>query len=248
MQTSPERRALIIADAHLPLDGRSGAGHKFARLIELLDHYRDTLALLILLGDTFDFWYEWGQVVPKRAFPLLAKLRALVDDGIPVHIFAGNHDFKLDSFLHDEVGAEIHMDGWRITLDGRRYYFHHGDGFAASDRNYHRMKGVFRNATVQALFGGVLHPDLAMKVGRFVSRFGEEKARTLDAIQPPYPEYEDTARRLLENGNDVVVIGHLHIPFTTKLEQGVFLNPGPFLEMNRYGLIEGDLPRSEVWR
>ncbi|MCB2211483.1 UDP-2,3-diacylglucosamine diphosphatase [bacterium] len=246
METSPENRVLIIADAHVPLDGRPGADAELARMTQLIERYRDTLGMLVLLGDTFDFWFEWVHVVPKRAFPFLSLLHDLTRSGIPVHIFAGNHDFKLGRFLRKYVGAETHLDEWVVTLDGRRYYFHHGDGFAESDRNYRRMKAVFRNRVVQRLFGSVVHPDLAMQIGKWASALGGDKNHTDEGELPVRKEYRSTARAILRNGHDVVVIGHIHQMFLEDIDGGFFFNPGPYMEESRYGLIEGGLPRSEV--
>jgi UDP-2,3-diacylglucosamine hydrolase len=246
MQTSHENRVLILADAHVPLDGRPGADAELARMTRLVNRYRDSLGMLILLGDTFDFWFEWIHVIPKRAFPFLSTLHELTRSGIPVHIFAGNHDFKLGRFFHEYVGAETHLDEWSVTLDGRRYYFHHGDGFAASDVNYRRMKAVFRNPIPQTLFGSVVHPDLSMQIGKWVSGWGGTKSRTEDGELPVWKEYEETASAILREGYDVVVTGHMHQAFLTELPEGHFFNPGPYLAERRYGLIEGGLPRSEV--
>ncbi len=246
MQTSNENRVLILADAHVPLDGRPGADAELARMTRLVNSYRESLGMLILLGDTFDFWFEWVHTVPKRAFPFLTALHELTRDGIPVHMFAGNHDFKLGQFLRDFVGVETHLDEWTTTIDNRRYYFHHGDGFAASDVNYRKMKAVFRNPISQALFGTVVHPDLAMQVGKWASGLGGEKSRTEDGQLPIWNEYEETAAEILRKGYDIVVAGHMHQAFLTELPDGHFFNPGPYMHEHRYGLIEGDLPRSEV--
>ncbi|GBE30652.1 MAG TPA: UDP-2,3-diacylglucosamine diphosphatase [Bacteroidetes bacterium] len=246
MQTSKQNRVLIIADAHLPLDGKHGADAELARVTKLVEEHRSNLSMLILLGDTFDFWFEWSHVIPKAAFTFLTLLRDLTHSGIPVHIFAGNHDFMLGSFLNKQVGAHLHMDEWTITIDDQRYYFHHGDGFAASDKNYRRMKAVFRTRIMQGLFGRLVHPDLAMKIASWVSSWGSNKVTTSDGELPIYKEYCETAQSILRKGHDIVVIGHMHQAFLTKLDGGHFFNPGPYLGEHRYGVIEGGLPRSEV--
>jgi UDP-2,3-diacylglucosamine hydrolase len=248
MDTSSDHRVLIIADAHLPLDNRpEGKGDREA-FQGLLRHYRDSLGLLVLLGDVFDFWYEWKHVMPKRAFGVLADLRDMVDSGIETHYFAGNHDFRLAGFLENEIGLKIHMDEWRVELDGRRYWFHHGDGLAASDVNYRRMKRVFRNRFAQVLFGGIVHPDLAIGLGRATSDEGRKQNQRRNSVWPPLEEYHAAAERVLKSGEDVVVIGHTHVEETEELNGGVFHNPGAFFEERHYSLIEGGLPHSEVWK
>jgi UDP-2,3-diacylglucosamine hydrolase len=248
MDTSQDRRVLIVADAHLPLDRQPGGDEDREAFRGLLRHYHHSLQLLVLLGDVFDFWYEWRHVIPKRAFSVLADLREIVSGGVEAHYFAGNHDFRFAGFLRDEIGLNIHMDEWRVTLDGRRYWFHHGDGLAASDVNYRRMKRVFRNPVAQALFGGIVHPDLAIGLGRATSDEGRRKNQRRESIWPPIEEYRAAAQRVLKSGEDVVVVGHTHIEETTELDGGVLHNPGAFHIDRRYSLIEGGLPHSEVWR
>jgi len=247
MDTSPEHCVLIVADAHLPLDNRAGGNEARAAFQGLLRQYRGRAQLLVLLGDVFDFWYEWRHVVPKRAFGILADLRDLVESGVETHYFAGNHDFRLAGFLRNEIGLTLHMDEWKVELDGRRYWFHHGDGLAASDVNYRRMRRVFRSRWAQVLFGSLVHPDLAMGLGRVTSDEGRRKTRRRESLWPPVEEYHAAAQRVLKSGYDVVVFGHTHVAETLELDGGIYHNPGAFYIEQRYGLIEGGLPRSEVW-
>lgn len=249
MKSSKTSCVLIVADAHLPLDGRPGAEEQLRSFSEMLRHYDSKLQSLVLLGDLFDFWYEWKHVVPRRAFPLLHQLRSIVEAGTPVHYFAGNHDFLLGSFLRDEVGLSIHMDEWVTELDGRKYWFHHGDGLARSDVNYRRMKRVFRSRWAQRLFGGLVHPDLALGLGRTTSDSGRKKHdRRGGRIWPPESEYFDAAQRMIDRGYDVVVIGHTHIASDVELKNGFFHNPGAWGDDRSYSVIAGDLPKHEVWK
>lgn len=247
MNTSSEQRVVILADAHLPLDDRPGGAEQRNSFLRLIEATAPTTACYVLLGDIFDFWFEWKHVVPKHAFPLLFKLREITRRGTPVHYFAGNHDFHLRGFLRDEVGLTLHMDEWVADFDGRRYYFHHGDGLAASDVRYRRMKSVFRSRWAQWLFGTLVHPDLAMQIGRRTSDEGRRLDREEKRHIPDETEYLAAADRILSQGHDVVVIGHTHIAGNHLRPGGVYHNPGPFLEDRRYSVIEGDLPRSEVW-
>lgn len=249
MKSSKTSRVLIVADAHIPLDGRAGSDEMIRRFGEMVDHYADSLQTLVLLGDLFDFWYEWRHVVPKRAFPLLHRFRGLVDRGVSVHYFAGNHDFRLAGFLQNEVGIELHMDEWEAEFDGRRYWFHHGDGLARSDVSYRRMKRVFRNPIAQKLFGSIIHPDLALNLGRTTSETGRKKHEQLGGrIWPPQSEYLETAQRVIGADYDVVVIGHTHTAADVELKGGHFHNPGAWGDDGSYSVIEGGLPKHEVWK
>ena len=247
IKSDPLHRVVIVADAHLPLDDREGGEEQRKSFLRLLKSTQDTTCCYILLGDIFDFWFEWKHVVPKRAFPILMQLKQCVDSGVPVHYFAGNHDFHLKGFLAETIGLTLHMDEWTETIDNFRYYFHHGDGFAKSDAGYRKLKRIFRSPLAQVLFGGVVHPDLAMQLGRITSNEGRRRHETNTRQEPPMEEYFDTAQRILARGHDVVVIGHTHEACDQELSGGRYHNPGPFLAERRYSVIEGGLPRNEVW-
>jgi UDP-2,3-diacylglucosamine hydrolase len=248
MKTSPKNRVLIVADAHLPLDGRQGGRQEREAMLEMLRSYESSLGCVVLLGDFFDFWYEWKHVVPKRAWSLLNHLRSLVDKGVPVHYFAGNHDFRLRGFLEQEIGLEIHMDEWVTEIDGKRWLFHHGDGEARSDVNYRRMKRVFRSRWAQTLFGFAIHPDLAMGLGRVTSDGGRQKHEQRgENIWPPLTEYLAAAQRRVDAGHDVVVYGHTHLSSDVELNGGLFHNPGPWYRDRYYSVVEGGPPKREVW-
>ncbi|HEB83946.1 MAG TPA: UDP-2,3-diacylglucosamine diphosphatase [Bacteroidetes bacterium] len=244
--TSPRHRALIVADAHLPLDGRPGGEEELAAFRDLLRATRKDTALVILLGDIFDFWFEWSHVIPKRAVPLLYDLHDFVRDGVEVHFFAGNHDFRLHGFLDAELGFRLHMDAWTPTIDGRRVFIHHGDGMDATDRRYLIMKRLFRDPAAQRTFSLTLHPDLAMQIGRMTSSLGRRRQSGYPDGKKPDGPYIERAEEILRRGYDLVIFGHTHHARLRQLADGWYHNPGPFLRERRYSVIEGDLPRGEV--
>ncbi|MDP8207127.1 MAG: UDP-2,3-diacylglucosamine diphosphatase [Candidatus Electryonea clarkiae] len=247
-QTSPNSRVLIIGDAHLPLDKQEGGAASIEHFRQLIKYYKDSLTLLVLLGDIFDFWYEWRHVIPKRATGLLYDLHDIALKGVPIHYFAGNHDFKLTGYLEKEIGMKIHLDEWITEIDGKRIFFHHGDGFAAGDINYRRMKKVFRNPIAQFLFGTILHPDLSMILGRISSNAGVHNRKNYVDRNPPIEEYHKAAGKILAGNIDVVIFGHTHRTEHIEFEQGIYHNPGPFQKKMNYSLIENGLLISKVWK
>lgn len=247
MESNPKNRLLIVADAHLPLDNRRGGEQQTERFIKLLKQEKTKTSTLVLLGDIFDFWYEWDHVIPKRAFPVLLLLHQFVLDGISVHYFAGNHDFRIKGFLETEIGLSVHMNQWETTVDGKRVYFHHGDGMAASDSSYRKMKRVFRSRWAQNLFKIFVHPDFAMQLGRRTSDGGRHLHNSGKKKHPLELEYVECAQSLARKGFDIIVFGHTHMQASIPLEGGVFFNPGPFLEQHRFGILEDGVPRSEVF-
>lgn len=248
MKTDPSKRVVIVADAHLPLDDRKGGLEQRNSFLSLIKSTRSTTTCYVLLGDIFDFWFEWKHVVPKRAYPILTELQAIVDSGVPVHYFAGNHDFHLKGFLAREIGLTLHMNEWTANIDGRNYFFHHGDGFAPSDRNYRLLKQVFRSGIAQKLFGTFVHPDWAMHLGRTTSDKGRKRHDSGQRREPGLEEYLVAVDDILKKGHDVVVFGHTHDQQDVERPGGHYHNPGPFLSEQRYSVIDGGLPRNEVWQ
>jgi len=248
MKTSKDNLVLIVADSHLALDNRKNAREQIDSFIALIKNYQAKLDTLILLGDIFDFWYEWKHVIPKNAYPVLYLLNELKLKGVNIHYFAGNHDFKIQGFLENEIGMKIHMNEWKTKIDNKNYYFHHGDGMASYDVNYRKMKKVFRSEFAQKCFGGFFHPDLAMEIGRLTSESGRYSHRKNIKFNPPLEQYLVKAQSYINQGSDVVVFGHIHQQKLIELNNGWYHNPGAFLRERHYSLISGDLPTLEVWK
>ncbi len=261
---SRERQVLLVADAHLPLDDRpfsrlspSWAGRPCyafpadeQRQIfrNMLENEGKTAQVVILLGDIFDFWYEWENVIPKRAVSIFYVIHELIRNGSQVHFFAGNHDFRIQGFLETEVGMILHPNQWSAEINQRRVYFNHGDGFAPSDRGYRRLKKTLRNHQLQALFGKLFHPDLAMNLGRFASLGGRSRYNYLPDHKRPDGEYLITAQKILAGGYDLVIIGHTHHQKLVQLQGGWYHNPGPFMYERCYSVIHDDLPIGKIWK
>ncbi|MBZ0264724.1 UDP-2,3-diacylglucosamine diphosphatase [bacterium] len=247
IKTSSHRQVLLVADAHLPLDNRPGASDNLSSFYNLMKTEGAVSQCIMLLGDIFDFWYEWEHVIPKRAFRLLSLLEHFSSEGKEVHYFAGNHDFKLAGFLQNTIGLSLHMDSWSSTIDGRKVYFHHGDGMAESDTGYRKLKAVMRSRLAQIAFGRVVHPDLAMSIGKLASQTGRSRYEHLPEQKPMDEEYLQRAEHILTKGYDLVIFGHTHRMKSIQLKSGWFHNPGPFLNEKRYSVIRGDLPEGRVW-
>src|SRR6516165_12546571 len=128
--------ALFISDAHLGLGSREAEREKETRLLKFLDHAGHDTKQLYILGDLFDSWFEYRTVIPKGFHRLFAKLDDLTNNGTAVHYLAGNHDFWMRDFFHEELGMTIHHDAFAVMIGGMRVFLHHGDGLATNDTGY----------------------------------------------------------------------------------------------------------------
>ena len=208
MTAERNRRAYFISDAHLGRGDPETEERKLKYLSEFFHAVSQDGSYLFVVGDLFDFWFEWRWVIPKGEFSVLAKLKALVECGIQVHYLAGNHDFQLSGFFENEIGAAVHSDELDITLDDARFYICHGDGLLSRDRGYRLLKKIIRHPWSVALYR-LLHPDLGMGIARLTSRVSRDHL-SLKYSEGDEAENEAFSRKKLQAGYDAVILAHSH--------------------------------------
>jgi UDP-2,3-diacylglucosamine hydrolase len=240
-----ERLDYIASDIHLGATGRE----KERRFVSFLEHVGRDGRTLLLAGDLFDFWFEYGEVVPGRHFRVLAALAALVDAGVPVTLLGGNHDGWGGRFLRDEVGVAFHAGSVRLELGGRPALAVHGDGLGSGDVGYKILKAVIRSRPAVAGFR-VLHPELGTRLARSVSKTAEHAAAgRVDTARAA--AIEGWARGALAAAPELawVVCGHTHQPAIVEVEPGrYYLNAGDWLVHDSYITVDGGgVPRLERW-
>ncbi len=183
---------------------------------------------LVILGDLFDFWFEYRDLVPKRNLDILFRLREFAERGVKISYVCGNHDFWIGDFMTDQMGFEIYRDQMELDNDGQKVLVIHGDGVAPSDWKYRILKRVLRNRINIALYK-LLPPGLAYGVARRVSH----DSREYGAQTPPQnflEEYYEYARRQHSAGYSAVICGHLHHPEIKEFESGIYVNCGDWLK------------------
>ena len=167
---------------------------------------------IFLLGDIFDFWFEYRRVVPKGFTRLLGKLAELTDSGVEIHFFTGNHDMWVGDYLHEECGVTIHTAPQTITLAGKTLFLAHGDNMHITGQPMLRlMNRMFRSKTVRWMFSHLIHPDAALRFGRWWS----SSSRKSKSIKEPFRGYDEPlvqyARSVLRTRHiDYFVFGHIH--------------------------------------
>ena len=233
---------LIVSDAHL---GAAPADHEaaFHRFLESVgSRTRD----LVINGDLFDFWFEYGTVIQRRHFPVLRILRSLVESGVRVRLVAGNHDFWGGSFLSDEIGVELVEGPVRTALGGRPGLLAHGDGLGTGDLGYKALKRVIRGRPARIAFRW-LHPDLSAGIIQLVSRTESRHGRTPDAesLGRANRLHEWTASQLAEEPElQVVALAHCHVPEIKEILPGRFyVNSGDWVQHCSWAEFEPDRVR-----
>ncbi len=233
---SSRQSVFFVSDAHL---GSGADTESRARmLVDLLRGFRERAARVYILGDLFDFWFEYRHAIPKGHFPVLRAIAELVEADIPVHYLGGNHDFWCGSYLTREVGVEAHATPIDEEIQGRRMHMAHGDGLDPADRGYRRLKALLRNRVAIALYRSI-HPDIGIPFAHRVSSVSRRHTQSRRFY------LERMARHLaiprFREGRDAIVVGHVHDPMHLRDRWGRdLLVLGDWLENFTYGhLAEG---------
>jgi UDP-2,3-diacylglucosamine hydrolase len=250
---------LVFADVHLKVTAaEKTARDDFVRFLRSFDPA--DFESVIILGDLFDFWFEYRPVIFSGYFEVLRALAEFRDAGTEVHLICGNHDFWAGRFLRDDLGIKVHPDSYRCTLSGRNALFVHGDGINQSDRVYRAYKVFARTPWVVSAFR-FIHPDWAMRLAQGVSHTSRTLLAPKDPSQSPEARVlREYARQTLENGDaDLVFCGHSHFPveetFPTPKGSGLYVNTGDWQAHRTYLICNRDeierkvfgQPRTEIW-
>lgn len=235
--------SLVFSDVHLNVaaDGRERMA-EFVRFLRTIDPA--TTERIIILGDLFDFWFEYRHVIYSGYFDVLRAFADLRDAGVAFYFVCGNHDFWAGRFLRDRLGFSIHPDRLTLSFGDRRVLFVHGDGINPRDVGYRIYKRIARARLVIALFR-LLHPDWAMALAQGVSRGSRHLTQSRDLsrgseVQP----LRDFAHRALAAGEaDVVMCGHCHYPVQEEYPgprgTGLYINTGDWLYHQSYVVWDG---------
>ena len=195
---------------------------------------------LFILGDLFDFWFEWKRVISQRHYPVLRILSDMADKGLKMYYLPGNHDFKLGSFLEKAIGIETKGETFNFSAQGRRFHLFHGDGVQKSDVGYRILKKVFRNRINQMLFE-LVHPDLGITLADWSSSRSRESQllKNPSKLETDYIRY---AEEKLQHDFDMVIMAHTHRPFIKQLGNGWYLNTGNWYRDFSFGRFhQGEL-------
>ncbi len=236
----------ILSDVHLGAVPRETE----RALLRFLAHVGANAGQLLLPGDLFDFWFEWGTLIPGKHFRVLAALADVVDAGVPVTMVGGNHDAWGGRFLVEEVGLTYSTVMLRLRLGGREALVAHGDGVGGGDLKYRMLKAVIRSRAAIAGFR-FLHPELGLRLAHRVSTT-EAKVNEDPAMKGRARYIERWARGVLESdpGLALVVCGHSHVPVILEVAPGRhYVNSGDWVRNRSYAVVlEGAPPALKEWR
>lgn len=233
----------FISDAHLGSRLIKNPRAHEKKITDWLDKVKVDATAIYLVGDMFDFWFEYKTVVPKGYVRFLGKLAELIDGGIEIHFFTGNHDIWTFGYLEKELGLIIHKGPITIQLGKKRFFIAHGDGLNANDRGFELLRKVFHSRTAQKLFR-LVPPQLGQNFGYAWSKRNRERILHLENNYLG-EEKEDlvvfSKKYLLTHDVDFFIFGHRHIALDLQLKENkrvVVL--GDFVGMFSYGVFDGE--------
>jgi len=227
------------SDIHLGALNYTSSREREARFVRWLDSIKHDAAELFLVGDVFDFWFEYKTVVPRGYIRFLGKLAELVDAGVKLYLFKGNHDMWMFDYFVQELGATIISNELVIERQGKKLYIHHGDGLGPGDGKYKLLKKVFRSRLCQWLFER-LHPNFGVGLANYWSRH----SRLANAAPDDQKLFENEwlvtfAREALQKEHyDYMIFGHRHIPLVIQLgDKSQYINLGEWIFYNSFAVM-----------
>ncbi|MDT0606399.1 UDP-2,3-diacylglucosamine diphosphatase [Croceitalea rosinachiae] len=237
------KKVYFASDNHLGAPTSQDSLPREKKFVAWLDSIKKDAGAIYLMGDLFDFWFEYKKVVPKGFTRTLGKLAELSDSGIAITYFVGNHDLWMNGYFEKELNIPVFHTPQQISVNNTSFFIGHGDGLGPGDKGFKRMKKVFLNPVSKWLFRW-LHPDLGVRLGQYMSVSnkmisGDEDAKFLGEESEWLVQY---AKRKLETQHyDYFVFGHRHLPLEIKLnEKSTYINLGDWINYFTYAVFDGE--------
>jgi UDP-2,3-diacylglucosamine hydrolase len=249
------KKTYFASDFHLGVDARLTSLDRERQIVRWLDDIAIDAAAIYLVGDVFDYWFEYNKVVPKGFTRILGKLAELRDANLPIYFFTGNHDMWMFRYLTDEMGIPIYREPIIKEINGKQFFIGHGDGLGPGDYGYKFIKRVFANPINQWLFARI-HPNLGLGAMRFFStksRDGQDpsrKNRDVPSVENIFLGNDHEWLITFANEKlqtdlpqiDYFIFGHRHltIDWTLNNEKSRYINLGEWLHSNTFAVYDAD--------
>lgn len=243
INASQGKKIYFASDQHFGAPTSKASLPREKKFVAWLDLVKKDAAAIFLLGDLFDFWFEYKTVVPKGFVRVLGKLAELKDSGIPIYFFVGNHDLWMRDYFENELNIPVYHSPKEFLLNDNLFLIGHGDGLGPEDKGYKRMKKIFTFPLFKWLFRW-LHPDIGVKLGQYMSVknkliSGDEDAKFLGEDKEWLVQY--CKKKLTEKHYDYFVFGHRHLPLNIELQENSrYINLGDWIQYFTYGCLENE--------
>lgn len=231
----------FASDFHLGSPSHAESRKREDRIMRWLNAIEGSCGELFLMGDIFDFWFEYREVVPKGFVRLQGKLAMMSDAGIKIYFFKGNHDMWVNDYFTKEMGIEVISDELVIERGGKRFYLHHGDGLGPGDQKYKVLRKIFRNPVCQWLFS-IVPPRIGLGIANWwsgSSRLANSTEEVFNGVENEW--LASYAKEQLQKVHfDYFIFGHRHLPLDIHLtDKSRYINIGEWINFNSYAVFDG---------
>ena len=242
MKLTQGKKIYFASDNHLGAPNLEESLVREKKFVSWLDTIKKDAEAIFLVGDIFDFWFEYNEVVPKGFTRTLGKLAEISDAGISIHYFAGNHDMWLVDYFQKELNLTVHDKPKIFTINDKKFFVGHGDGLGPGDKSFKIMKKIFKNPFFNWCFRCV-HPDLGIKLGKYLSNKNRLKS-SLEDLKFNGNENEWLTKyckeKLKNEHYDYFIFGHRHIPLEIELSpNSTYINLGDWITHFSYAVFDG---------
>ncbi len=245
MQLPHGKKIYFLSDFHLGAPNAVASLQREKKIVQFLDSVKKDAAVIFIVGDLFDFWYEYKTVVPKGYVRILGKLAEITDAGIPIHFFVGNHDMWMRDYFQKELNIPVYFEPEPFTFNGKQFLVGHGDGLGPGDHGYKFVKKIFRNKICQWCFG-ILPPFIGMGIANYFSRKSRAKTLAINADEKFLGEEKEWliiyCKEILQKQHyDYFIFGHRHLPINFNLSKSsLYINLGDWLQYDSYAVFDGE--------
>lgn len=236
------KKIYFASDFHLGVPTHESSLKREKLVCKWLDSIKHDAAEIFLVGDLFDFWYEYKYTIPKGTTRLLGKIAEITDSGIPVHFFVGNHDLWMKDYFIEELGVQIHHQPITRTFSNKVFFIGHGDGLGPGDHWYKFLRKIFASKVCQWLFSR-LHPNLAFWIAKKSSK--RSRVITGDSDEKFLGQENEwlflfSRDYLKEHKVDYFIFGHRHLPLDLDVDgKARYINLGEWINYNTYAVFDG---------
>lgn len=251
MDDNNNKKIYFASDFHLGAPTYILSRERELRITAWLDFIKHDAAEVFLMGDVFDFWFEYATIVPKGYIRFLGKLAELSDAGIKLYFFKGNHDMWVFNYFKNELNIKIVDDELEIERNGKKFFLHHGDGIGYGDTGYKLLKKIFRSKFCQFLFEWV-HPNIGVGAANYwssKSKLAKRNERKFESVELKWITDLVTTLANQDKHFDYFVMGHRHFPVITNINANTqYINLGEWINFNSYAVFDGQELKLEYWQ
>ena len=239
----------FASDFHLGTPNRVESHKREKQIVQWLTEIEKDAKAIYLVGDIFDFWFEYNKVVPKGFVRLLGKIASITDNGTPVHLFVGNHDLWMRDYLETEIGVIIHHGNIIIEEENKKILIGHGDGLGDGDYLYKILKKIFTSKICQWIFAR-FHPNFAFTLAHTWSKSSRKsgnEAKFRSKEKEILFGYCQEQQKI--NPVDYYVFGHRHLPLELEIDnKSTYINLGEWISQKTYGVLEKGILKLETYK